>query len=113
MIRSNLKPDIQISLRQSSKVPHQPDRYLDFLIRDGDPIELDENNEDPVTYMDAMQRTDSKKWLEVMKFKIESMKINNMWTLVDPPEGIKPIRCKWVFKRKEGTDEKLRPIKLV
>ena len=33
-----------------------------------------------------------------------------IWTLVDPPEGIKPIGCKWVFKKK--TDMKGKPIKL-
>ena len=25
-----------------------------------------------------------------------------------PPEGIKPIRCIWVFKRKRGTDRKVK-----
>ena len=35
---------------------------------------------------------------------MESIEINNVWTLVDPPEGIKPIRCKWIFKRKRGAD---------
>ena len=100
MIRSNLKPTVEISLRRSDRVPHQPDRYYDFLIRDGDPVELDKNNEDPIIYMDAMQRSDSDKWLEVMKFEIEFMKVNNVWTLVDPPEGVKSIGCKWVFKKK-------------
>ena len=42
-----------------------------------------------------------------MKFKIKSMKINDVWTLVDPSEGIKSIGCKWVFKRKRGADEKV------
>ena len=28
------------------------------------------------------------------------MYTNQVWTLVDPPEGIKPIGCKWVFKKK-------------
>ena len=93
-MKSNLEPNIQISLRRSGRVPHQSDRYLSFLVRDGDPVELDENNEDPVTYMDAMQRSDSEKWLEAIKFEMKSMKINNMWTLIDPPEGIKSIGCK-------------------
>ena len=31
------------------------------MIQNGDPIDLDENDEDPITYMDAMQRSDSKK----------------------------------------------------
>ena len=32
----------------------QLDRYYDFLVWDGDPTELDENNEDLITYMDAI-----------------------------------------------------------
>ena len=81
------------------------------MIRDGDPIELDENNEDPITYMDAMQRPDSEKWLEAMKSEMESMKVNDVWTLVDPPEGVKPIGCKWVFKRKRDADRKVETYK--
>ena len=48
-------------LRRSDRVSYQLDRYYDFLVRDGDPIELDENDEDSITYMDAMQRFDSQK----------------------------------------------------
>ena len=54
LMKSNTEPNTQTFLKWSGRVPHQPDRYLDFLIWDGDPIELDENNEDPITYMDAM-----------------------------------------------------------
>ena len=77
VIRSHPKPT-QEPLRRSGRVPHQPDRYYDFLVRDGDPIELNENNEDPITYMEAMQRLDSQTWLEVMKSKLESTKINSV-----------------------------------
>jgi hypothetical protein len=35
-----------------------------------------------------------------MKSKMDSMYTNQVWTLVDPLEGIKPIRYKWVYKRK-------------
>ena len=111
MIRSDPKPNIPAPLRRSDRVPHQPDRYYDFLVRDGDPVELDENDEDPITYMDAMQRPDSKKWLEAMKSEMESMKVNDVWTLVDPLEGVKPIGCKWVFKRKRGADGKVETYK--
>ena len=82
------------------------------MVRDSDPVELDENDEDPITYMDAMQRPDSEKWLEAMKSEMESMKVNDVWTLVDPPEGVKPIGCMWVFKRKRGTDEKVKTYKV-
>ena len=62
--------------------------------------------------MDAMQRFDSEKWLEAIKFKMESMKVNNVWTLVDPPEGVKLIGCKWIFKKKRGTDKKVEKYKV-
>ena len=87
------------------------DRYYGFLVHDADPIELDENNEDPITYMDAMQRSDSELWLNAMRSEMESMEINSVWTLVDPPEGIKPIGCKWIFKRKRGADGKVETYK--
>ena len=61
--------------------------------------------------MDTMQRSDSEKWLEAMKSKMESMKVNDVWTLVDPPEGVKPIGCKWIFKRKRGADGKVETYK--
>ena len=61
------------------------------MVWDDDPIELDENNMDPITYMDALQRSDSEAWLGDMRSKMESMEINNVWTLVDLPEVIKPI----------------------
>ena len=43
---------------------------------------------------------DSKRWLEAMKSEIDFMYDNQVWTLVDPPEGVKPIGYKWVFKKK-------------
>ena len=81
------------------------------MVRDGDPIELDENNEDPITYMDALLRSDSEAWLGAMRSEMESMEINNVWTLVDSPEGIKSIGCKWIFKRKRGADGKVETYK--
>ena len=111
LVRSDPEPIVPASLRRSGRVPRQSDRYYDFLVRNDDPIELDENNEDSITYMDVMQRPDSEKWLETMKSKMESMKVNDVWTLVDPLEGVKPIGCKWVFKRKRGADGKVETYK--
>ena len=87
---SNLE-SIEAPLRRFSRVLHQPDRYCGFLVWDGDPIELDENNEDSIIYMDALQRSNSKAWLGAMRSEMESMEINNVWTLVDLPKRIKPI----------------------
>ena len=78
LVRSDPEPIVQAPLRRSGRVPYQPDRYYGFLVRVDDPIKLDENDEDPITYMDAMQRSDFDKWLKAMKSKLESIKINNV-----------------------------------
>ena len=35
------------------------------------------------------------------------MYFNNVWTLVDLPQGVKPIGCKWVYKRKRVVNGKV------
>ena len=49
---------------------------------------------DPKTYDEAILDIDFEKWMEAMKSEIDSMHSNQVWSLVDPPEGIIPIRCK-------------------
>ena len=36
---------------------------------------------------------------------------NRFRDLVEPPEGIKPIECKWIYKRKRGADGKVETFK--
>ena len=36
---------------------------------------------------------------------------NQVWTLVDPLKGVKPIGYKWIFKRKIGVDGKVETYK--
>ena len=47
-----------------------------------------------------------------MKSEMESMKVNNVWILVDPPEGIKSIGYKWIFKKKRDVDGKVEIYKV-
>ena len=35
------------------------------------------------------------------------MSENKVWTLPDAPEGVKPIECKWVFKKKTDMEGKV------
>ena len=46
-----------------------------------------------------------------IKTEMESMYSNQVWLLVDPPVGVKPIGCKWVYKRKRGVDGKVETFK--
>ena len=57
-------------------------------------------NDEPTTYEEYLNCSESNKWLVAMNSEMDSMYENQVWTLVDPPEGIKPIGCKWVFKKK-------------
>ena len=74
-----------------------------------DVLLVDKN--EPTTYQEAMLDPDSKKWLEARKFEIQSMYDNQVWTLIDPPEGTKTIGCKWVFKKKTDMDGKVHTYK--
>ncbi|KAL0413393.1 UNVERIFIED_CONTAM: Copia protein [Sesamum radiatum] len=42
------------------------------------------------------------KWLEAMKFEMNSMGSTQVYTLVDPPKGIRHVGYKWIYKRKLG-----------
>ena len=42
---------------------------------------------------------------------MDSMKSNSGWELVDPPEGIKSIGCKWLYKSKRNIKGKVETFK--
>jgi hypothetical protein len=62
------------------------------------------NNDEPMTYTEAVMGPDSEKWLGAMESKIQSMHDNQVWNLVDPINGVRSIGCKWVFKKKTDKD---------
>jgi hypothetical protein len=41
-------------------------------------------------------------WVNSMHEELENFERNQVWELVDPPPGCKPIDTKWVWKNKEG-----------
>ena len=59
---------------------------------------------EPTTYQKAIVDPNSMKWVEAMKAEMQSMFDNKVWTLVAPPEGVKPVGCKWVFQKKTDMD---------
>ncbi|XP_073121893.1 uncharacterized protein [Henckelia pumila] len=89
--------------RRSERTSRPPTRY--GLILEGDQVGL-EVGYDPRTFKEAIFDVDASKWLEAMQSEFDSMHFKQVWTLVDPPDGIIPIGCKWIYKRKLGVDEK-------
>jgi hypothetical protein len=55
-------------------------------------------------YTAAMMGPDSEKWLGAIESKIESMHDNQVWNLVDPIDGVRPIVYKWILKKKTNKD---------
>ena len=86
------------TLRKSSRTIRPPER-LSLIQEKGLDVLLIEET-DPRTYREAMLDIDSEKWQEAMKSELDSMHQNQVWDLVQLPEGIVPIGCKWVYKRK-------------
>ena len=62
------------------------------------------DHDDPATFQQVLDSTDSDKWQEAMKEEMKSMYDNQVWSLVDQTPGIKPIGCKWVYKLKTDMD---------
>jgi hypothetical protein len=54
--------------------------------------------------MEAMMDPDFEKWQSAMRSEIDSMSENQVWNLVDQPDGVKPIECKWIYKKKKDMD---------
>ncbi|KAK8694648.1 hypothetical protein V6N13_072195 [Hibiscus sabdariffa] len=96
-------------LRRSTRERHEPERYGFLVTTHGDVILV--NKDEPKTYQEAVASPDFEKWLEAMRSEMDSLSENQVWTLVEPPEGIKPIGCKWVFKKKTDMDGNVQTYK--
>lgn len=56
--------------------------------------------DDPMTYKEAMKRTDGHKWEAAMRDELDSIHRNHTWDLVKMPAGRAAINSGWVLKRK-------------
>ncbi|XP_022156992.1 uncharacterized protein LOC111023821 [Momordica charantia] len=53
-----------------------------------------------------MEDVDKDKWVKAMDLKMQSMYFNSVRDLVDQPDGVKPIGCKCIYKRKRDAEGK-------
>ena len=88
--------------RRSIRACCTPKKYTLLTMGQRDILLLD--NEEPNTYTKAVMGSESERWLEAMRSKMESMRDNRVWNLVDPPNGVRAIECKWIFKKKTDAD---------
>jgi len=55
---------------------------------------MEVSGDEPFTYEKAIHSKDSQKCLVAMKSKMEPLKKNETWTLVDRPLGQRVVGCK-------------------
>nr|GEW46925.1 hypothetical protein [Tanacetum cinerariifolium] len=56
------------------------------------------SQEEPKKIYDSLK---DPSWVEAMQEELLQFKIQNVWTLVNCPKGVRPIRTKWVLKNKK------------
>nr|GEV71493.1 retrotransposon protein, putative, Ty1-copia subclass [Tanacetum cinerariifolium] len=59
---------------------------------------------EPDNYKVALLDPESEKWLNAMNVKMQSMKDNEVWVLVELPPNGKTVGSKWHFKKKTDMD---------
>ena len=45
----------------------------------------------------------SRLWYNAMMDEMDSMNSNDVWDLIELPNGKRPIQCKWVYKTKKDS----------
>ncbi|GKC90042.1 retrotransposon protein, putative, ty1-copia subclass [Tanacetum coccineum] len=93
--------NVRVPIRRSARIPQAPDRYGYYVdVKEYELGDLDE----PPNYKDALEDPESYKWLEAMNTKMQSMKDNQVWVLVELPPNGRTVGSKWIFKKKTDLD---------
>ncbi|KAM2213096.1 hypothetical protein ACFX1S_023316 [Malus domestica] len=95
-----------------SKRKREPSRRLkDHFVFNLEEVDHSVGDPDPRNYKEAMDSFESEQWQQAMNEEQDSIKKNEVWELVDLPNGRKPIGCKWVLRKKyklDGTLDKFK-----
>jgi hypothetical protein len=85
----------EVALRRSQRERRSAisDEYVVYLQESDFDIG---SSTDPILLSQALESVDSTKWMNTMKDELKSMNQNEVWDLVELPEGYKKVGCKWV-----------------
>lgn len=86
-----------IIVRRSLRETRRPDYYGVWVHNVG-------TDSEPTSVTEALSSSEKEEWKTAMNSEIESIKENNVWELVELPEGKRIVGSKWVFKRKIGAN---------
>jgi hypothetical protein len=82
---------------QREQRPTISDDYMVYIYEDNNDIGIET---DPTSFKEAMKSRHSSKWLDAMKDEMKSMRTNDVWDLVEIPNGAKIVGYKLVYKNK-------------
>ena len=85
-----------------------PDYYETYLSEDLYDIG---KVDDLASFKEAIAHKNSDKWIEAMQDELKSMSTNQVYELVEIPDGVKPVGCKWVYKTKRDFKGKFEKFK--
>nr|GFC59459.1 putative retrotransposon Ty1-copia subclass protein [Tanacetum cinerariifolium] len=88
-------------VRRSVRTHRAPERLC--LNVEEEEHSLGDLNE-PANYKAAILDLESDKWLDAMNTKMQSIKDDQVWRLVDLPPNCKTVGRKWIFKKKTNMD---------
>jgi hypothetical protein len=57
----------------------------------------------PNSFREVVSCENSAKWVETMEEELKFMSSNDVWNLVDIPNGVKLVGCKWIHKTKRDS----------
>lgn len=65
------------------------------------------HGEEPQTIQEALSGPEREHWKEAIADEYKSFEKNKAWSLTTLPDGKKAVKCKWVFKKKLGSEGQL------
>ena len=64
---------------------------------------------EPTHYQEALKSKEKEQWMDAMQTEYNSLIENNTWTICELPKDRKPIKSKWIFKKKtQGVPENIK-----
>lgn len=70
-------PMVEQDQRRLNMIQHQPKRYGYLITNKGVVLLMDQD--EPETYQEVITNHESKKWLDAIKFEMDSMYTNQVW----------------------------------
>lgn len=108
--------ELRRSKRQRIETSFGPDFITAFVVEYSEKIDSEFVSiflivEEPRTYNEAVTSVDSMFWKEAILSEGDSIISNETWELADLPINCKPIKTKWIFRKKlrpDGTVERFK-----